>query len=133
MVDVSSFIRKWHGRRLPDDGCYLSKEFHSFQVSFFNAMRKIAKGLGAEVVNPLYGHYDMSGFIKRGDNYVYFNYSNGLSSKGRTYVSLKDNDNNGFMCPLLIRKAKDAKDYRGETNNYAAFERCEILIDRLLN
>lgn len=127
MVDVSSFIRKWHGRRLQDDGCYVSKEFHSFQVAFFNAMRKIAKGLGAEVVNPLYGHYDMSGFIKRGDKYVYFSYS----SLDRTYVQLKDNSS--WHCPLLIRTAKHERDFTGGTNNYAAFDRCEILIDRLLN
>ena len=133
MVDVSAFIKKWQGRTLEDDGCYVSKEFRSFQTAFGNAMKKIAQGIGAEVVNYSKGHYDVSGFIKRGDNYVYFSYDNGLSSKGRTYVSLKDNDNNGFMCPLLIRTAKHEKDFTGGTNNYAAFDRCEILIDRLLN
>jgi hypothetical protein len=127
MVDVSSFIRKWHGRRLQDDGCYVSKEFHSFQVSFFNAMKKIAKGIGAEVINPSYGHYDMSGFIKRGDKYVYFDYS----ALDRTYVQLKDNSS--WHQPLLIRTAKHEKDFTGGANNYASFERCEILIDRLLN
>ena len=131
MADIKAFIRKWNGRTLQDDGCVVSKEFHSFQVAFMNAMRKIASSLGGELVNHSYGHYDMSGFIKRGDNYVYFSYS----SLDRTYVQLKNTNLslNGWYAPLLIRKAKDAKDYRGETNNYAAFDRCEILIDRLLN
>ena len=94
-------------------------------------MRKIAKGLGAEVVNPLYGHYDMSGFIKRGDKYVYFSYSN----LDRTKVLLKDTSlySNGGYAPLLIRTAKHERDFTGGANNYAAFDRCEILIDRLLN
>ena len=56
MTDVKAFIRKWNGRTLEDDGFCVSKEFHSFQVAFFNAMRKIAKSLGGEVVNPSYGH-----------------------------------------------------------------------------
>ena len=52
MTDVKAFIRKWNGRTLEDDGFRVSKEFHSFQVAFFNAMRKIAKSLGGEVVKP---------------------------------------------------------------------------------
>ena len=131
MVDVKSFIRKWNGRTLEDDGCYVSKEFHSFQVAFFNAMRKIARGIGAEVINPSYGHYDMSGFIKRGDKYVYFSYSH---CGNRTQVLLKESGlYNGCSCPLLIRTAANEKDFRGGCNHYAAFEVCEEMIDKLLN
>ena len=119
MVDVKNFIKKWHGRTLEDWGSVVSPEYHSFQVSFFNAMRKIAKGIGAEVVKPSYGHYDMSGFIKRGDKYVYFNYSHC--------------GNDSASCPLLIRTAANEKDYRGGSNNYAAFEVCENMIEKLLN
>ena len=129
MVDVKSFIKKWHGRTLEDWGSVVSPEYHSFQVSFFNAMRKIAKGIGAEVINPSYGHYDMSGFIKRGDKYVYFNYSH---CGNRTQVLLKG-AYYGVSCPLLIRTAANEKDYRGGSNNYVAFEVCENMIEKLLN
>ena len=131
MADVKAFIRKWNGRTLEDDGSYVSKEFHSFQVAFFNAMRKIAKSLEGEVVNPSYGHYDMSGFIKRGDKYVYFNYSNGCGRGGRTHVVLKDNGN--WFQPMYCRTAKHERDYRGGYNNNCYFEDCESVIERLLN
>lgn len=130
MADVKAFIRKWNGRTLEDDGCYLSKEFHSFQVAFFNAMRKIAKSLDGEVVNPLYGHYDMSGFVKRGDKYVYFSYSNGCGRGGRNHVVLKDNGD--WLSPMFCRTAKNEKDYLGGSNNNCNFENCEEVIERLL-
>ena len=130
MVDVKAFIKKWNGRTLEDDGCYVSKEFHSFQVAFFNAMRKIAKSLGGEVVNPLYGHYDMSGFIKRGEHYVYFSYSH---CGNRTNVQLKQGNLYGCMCPMFFRTAANEKDYRGGSNNFHAFENCDELIEKLLN
>ena len=130
MVDVKAFIRKWNGRTLEDDGCYLSKEFHSFQVAFFNAMRKIAKSLGGEVVNSSYGHYDMSGFIKCGDKYIYFSYSNGCGRGGRNHVVLKNNGD--WLPPMFCRTAKNEKDYSGGTNNNCYFEDCEEVIERLL-
>ena len=130
MADVKAFIRKWNGRTLEDDGCYVSKEFHSFQVAFFNAIRKIAKSLGGEVVNPSYGHYDMSGFIKRGDKYIYFSYSNGCGRGGRTHVVLKDDCY--WLQPMFCRTAKNERDYTGGYNNNCNFEDCEEVIERLL-
>lgn len=131
MADIKSFIRKWNGKTLQDDGCVVSKEFHSFQVAFFNAMRKIADSIGAEVVKPSYGHYDMSGFVKRGDRYVYFSYSN---CGNRTHVVLKgDMAQYGALCPMFVRTAANDRDYRGGYNNWTTMETCEELIDRLLN
>ena len=131
MTDLKPFIRKWNERTLQDDGSRVSKEFHSFQVSFFNIMRKIARNLGGELVNNSYGHYDMSGFIKRGDRYVYFSYSNGIGKGGRNHVVLKNNYN--WIAPMLCRTAANEKDYRGGTNNDCYFENCEELIEKLLN
>ena len=130
MADVKTFIRKWNGRTLEDDGFRVSKEFHSFQVAFFNAMRKIAASLGGEVVNPNYGHYDMSGFIKRGDRYVYFNYDNGCGRGGRSHVALRNDGN--WLQPMYCRTAKNERDYRGGYNNNCYFEDCEEVIERLL-
>ena len=124
MADVKAFIKKWHGRTLEDDGCRVSKEFHSFQVSFFNAMKKIAESMGAELVNRLYGHYDMSGFIKRGEHYVYFSYSASLSGP-RSSCILKDNYNSRGCCaPMLFRTAESDHDFRGGSNNFESFENC---------
>ena len=132
MADVKAFISKWHGRTLQDDGSVVSKEFKSFQTAFGNAMKKIAASLNAELVNYSKGHYDMSGFIKRGDKYVYFDYSSSFCG-GRTQVLLKNNRYGEFYSPLLIRTAKNEKDYTGGYNNFESFESCETLIDKLLN
>ena len=133
MADLKAFIKKWHGRVLQDDGCYVSKEFKSFQTAFGNAMKKIAESLNAEVVDYSKGHYDMSGFIKRGEHYVYFSYSASLSGP-RSSCILKDDDNfRGCCAPMLFRTAAHAKDYTGGINNFRSFEGCEELIDKLLN
>lgn len=133
MTNISSFIKRWHGRTLEDCGIYVSKEFHSFQVSFFNQLRKIAKNNDAELVKPNYGHYDMSCFIKKGDKYVYLSYNNCLNF-GRNVVCLKgNNNNNGCLPPMLIRTAHNENDYRGGENNFCHFENCEELINKLLN
>lgn len=134
-TNLTSFIKKWNGKCLQDDGCYVSKEFHSFQVSFFNAMRKIAKTLNAELVKPSYGHYDMSGFIKKDNKFVYFNY--GVIGY-RTKVILKPQGtysiyNGGGLPPMYVRTAKSDTDYRGGANNNCHFIECEEIIERLLN
>jgi hypothetical protein len=129
MTNINSFIKKWHGRVLEDAGCFVSKEFHSFQVSFFNALRKIARENGWEVINPSYGHYDMSCFIKHGDKYVYVNYSNSLNG-GRNVVCLKGRVT-GCCAPMLVRTAKCDTDYTGGYNNFCQFEGVEEVIARL--
>jgi hypothetical protein len=137
MTDNKAFIKKWHGKTLQDDGITVSKEYHSFQVAFINAMRKIARNNGADIVNISYGHYDMSGFFKKGDKYVFFNYDNSCNARGRTYCCLKANDtccsNYGASQPLLIRTAKHEKDYTGGTNCFVPFEECEKLILEMLD
>ena len=131
MTDISKFIKKWHNRVLEDCGSYVSKEFHSFQLAFINQLRKIAKNNGAEVVNPCYGHYDISCFIKKNGKFVYLHYDNTLNS-GRNVVCLM-----GFVsgchAPMLIRTVKGEKDYSGGENNFCQFENCEELINNLLN
>ena len=132
MTNLNSFISKWHNRVLEDWGCSVSKEFHSFQVAFINQIRKIAVNNGAEVVKTSYGHYDMSCFIKKGENYLYLNYSNGLDRLGRTHVILKGY-NIGLLPPVLVRTAKDTNDYHGGTNHFCQFNECEELIVKLFN
>jgi len=129
-TDVSSFIKKWNGRVLEDCGSYVSKGFHSFQVAFINQMRKIAKNNGAEVVNPSYGHYDMSCFIKKDGRYVYVQYDNSLNT-GRNVACLRG-PVQGCCAPMLIRTAKHERDYTGGYNNFCQFDKCEEVILKLL-
>ena len=131
-ANILPFVRKWNGRTLEDAGCYVSKDYKSFQTAFINAMKKIAADLNGEVVNPSKGHYDVSGFIKIGDKFIYFNYDTSLCPGGRTHIILK-NTSGLWMQPLLIRTAKHERDYSGGHNNYAPFVECQELIERLLN
>ena len=129
MADVQAFIKKWNGRTLEDAGCYVSKEYQSFQTAFINAMKKIAADMGGTVVNAGKGHYDLHGFIQVGNKYVYFSYDNSLDAHGRTHIALTGSN---YWEPLLLRTAKDAKDYRGGENNYSCFAECQSLIKKLL-
>ena len=128
--EVKNFIQKWNNRMLQDDGAYVSVQFKSFQRSFFTVMKKIAKSLQAELVYKSYGHYDMSGFIKRGDNCVYFSYSNSCCLGGRTYVTLTHCP---VHPPMYFRTAANEKDFRGGANHHCFFEDAEKTLSSLLN
>ena len=123
---ISAFIKKWNNKPLQDDGCYVSKEYNTFQNAFKREIAKIAENMGATLVNFSKRHYDVSGFIERNGKYVYFSYSSSLCGD-RATPKLKEN--NAMFC----RTAENVKDYRGGYNNFTSFEECESVIDRLLN
>lgn len=127
MIDLKPFIKKWDKKELEDWGTTVSKEFGSFQTAFKNIMKKIAESCNAELVKYSKGHYDMSGFIKRDDKYVYFNYSN---YQDRATVNLTKK---GFGCAMYFRTAASDTDYHGGSNNNVPFSECEETIERLLN
>ena len=128
MKEIESFINKYHGKNLEDWGPVMSEQFKKFQTSFFNTMRKIAKSMDAELVNPIRGHYYISGFIKKVDKYVYFNYSNFTN---RAVANLKGDI--GWNSPMLVRLADSDHDYTGHENHHTTFEKCDSIIFKLLN
>ena len=123
---TSTFIKKWNNKYLQDDGCYVSKEYDTFQNAFKCEMNKIAENIGATLVSFSKGHYDVYGFIERNGKYVYFNYDSSLCGN-RATPKLKER--NAMFC----RTAENVKDYVGGDNNFTSFEDCESVIDRLLN
>ena len=56
-------------------------------------------------------HYDMSGFFKKDDKYVYWSFS---AERYGTPTSLKKSGVNGF----LYRTAESDKDFRGGNNHF---------------
>ena len=122
---MTSFIKKWNGKHLADDGCYVSREFNAFQNAFKREIEKIAQNIGATLVRYSKGHYDMCGFIERGGKYVFFDYSSALCGE-RSRPALTDS--NAMYC----RRAKNDKDYRGEYNRFTSFADCKETIDMLL-
>ena len=111
---------------MQDAGCYVSKEYNTFQNAFKREMNKIAENIGATLVSFSKGHYYVSGFIERNGKYVYFNYDSSLCGD-RATPKLKDSD------AMYCRTAKNEKDYCGGDNNSTSFENCESVIDKLLN
>lgn len=123
---TSTFIKKWNGKHLQDDGSRVSKEYNTFQNAFKREMTQIAQNIGATLVRFSKGHYDVSGFIERNGKYVYFDYDTSLCG-GRATPLLREGR------AMFCRTAANEKDYRGGNNNFTSFEDCESVIDRLLN
>ena len=102
------FIKTYNNKVLPDAGCYVSPEYKKFQNAFHLEVKKAAESIGAEVVKKTNGHYFVSGFVKKGEKYVYYSYA------PRTKVEL---DRTG----ILIRTAEHVRDFTGGANNYVNF------------
>lgn len=126
---AQDFIKKWDGLLLDDWGCVVSPEYNKFQNAMVRELKRIAKSIGAEIVEYYKGHYDLHAFFKRGDHYVYFSYSTGIMHP-RSMVVLSSRS---YCGPVLIRTAADDNDYRGGSNNYCAFSELGQRVDYLLN
>jgi hypothetical protein len=65
-------------------------------------------------------HFDASGFVQRGEKFVYFSVSDIRFWQDQWYKH------------ILIRTAKSERDYTGGSNNYTTLERFERDVDFLL-
>ncbi len=101
-------------------GCYTGEDYKTFERKYLNYIRSVCKKCGWELIDTTKGHYWCAGFIKNQANkYVYF-----MTSDVR-------GKNNEWFYHLLIRRAKDNKDYRGEQNHYVALQTLEVGVDCL--
>ena len=73
-----------------------------------------------ELVGFSTGHYDLSCFLKRGINFVYFSIPDVRFFK------------NEWVDNILIRTAKSEKDYTGGRNNYTDLENFRNAVNNLL-
>lgn len=99
-------MKKWRNYKF-ESSCYITKEFLSFSRAF---KKYITKGLDvdSELIGWSIGHFYVSGFIKKENNYVYF------STFDVRYFDWYDK--------ILVRTAKHEKDYIGGQNNYTNME-----------
>jgi len=79
-------------------------DFKVFARLFVSNLNKQLKGAALRICNYSAGHYILSGFVTNGEKFVYFSISD-----VRHFPSGWHND-------ILIRTAKDDKDYTGGTN-----------------
>jgi hypothetical protein len=99
-------MKKWKNYRF-ESSCYKTEEFKAFARDL---KKYINKNLppSSKLVNWSVGHFYVSGFIQKGEQYVYF------SVGDVRYCNWYDN--------VLIRTAAHDKDYTGGQNNYTSIE-----------
>lgn len=103
-----------------DNGCYTSEDFKKFSREFKSMINEEIKKVGGTDYQQSKGtHYYISGFFKVGEQPY--------------YISLSDvRYENPNRIDLLIRTAKDYKDYTGGTNHFIDFmEEDNIFVGRL--
>lgn len=125
---METIIKKYQNKTVEDWGSMMSYEARKFALDFQRRLKHNAKNRNMEVVNFNINHYDFSGFLKRGDKYVYFSYD---IPRHEEPINLYSRScRSGF----LIRTAKHPKDYKGGYNNFCNliqfFDSVEYLLDR---
>lgn len=109
---MKTFLKKWNGRSIEDDGCVMSKEAKSFVTAFRNMLKR---ELGDDYTVDIHaGHYDLSGFIEHDSMYEYVSYSI------PRYGYAVNADDHSAMLGCLFRCAKGPKDYTGGHNNFCS-------------
>jgi hypothetical protein len=106
-------FKKWNNKTIEDWGCYMSKEGKSFARAFKNMLTRELSASGVEVTDFHIGHYDLSGFLRKDELYVYFSYS--IPRHGE-----RIDFNTGGCRGVLYRTASGPKDYHGGMNNFCS-------------
>lgn len=90
-------------------GCYTGEDYKSFQRKYINYLRSLCKENGWELLNPCKGHYEFAVFIRnQAGNHLYISISDVRFWKNEWYNR------------ILIRTAKNEKDYHGAGNHHTS-------------
>ena len=88
-------------------GCYTGKDYLTFQRKYINYLHSLCKERHWSLVNVGKNHYCFTAFIKTNDDlYVYISIPDVRFWKNEWYNH------------ILIREAKNEKDYHGGRNHY---------------
>ena len=98
----------------------VTEDFKAFAKLFFKEIKnKLPEG--AKLIAQHTCHYFLSGFITKNGKYVYFSISD---------VRLWRNE---WWTNILIRRAKNEKDYTGEKNYYTTLDEFTESVEKLLS
>lgn len=111
-------IEKWIGYEF-ESSSELTKEFSLFARDIKKHIKEVLPH-GSELVNWNRGHFEVCGFIKRGDKFVYFSISDVRYWQDNWNVN------------ILVRTAKHEKDYTGGSNGYSTLAGFTGAVERLL-
>lgn len=101
-------------------GSTTGEDFKRFARLFRAEIKRSLPGC-AELVNVNAGHYYLSGFVKRGDKFVYWSISDVRFFPGAWHKS------------MLVRTARHDRDYTGGINCATSLEDFRESVERLLN
>ena len=114
---LSAYIEKF--KKVPfESSCYETPQFKAFFNGFKKSLKADLEGSGIELANISKGHFTISGFLKRGEKFVYF--------------SVRDVRDYDWHRQVLYRTAKSNKDYTGGQNRYCSFGGLVKSCERLL-
>jgi len=99
-------------------GCYTGEDYKTFERKYINYLKAICKQYNWIFVRALKNHYEFSAFIMdENGKYAYMRISDVRFFKNEWYYH------------ILIRGAKDDKDYHGGPNRYTDLERLPMALD----
>ena len=103
-----------------ESSCYKTKQFNSFARTYKNSVKKQISPK-FEIVSTTNGHFFISYFVKNTEN-------NNIA-----YISISDVRYfpNGWYNNILVRTAKDLKDFSGGCNTYCNFDNLLSQLDNL--
>ena len=106
---MDKFLKEYKGHTFDDWGSECSTDFKSFARKFKNYL---TRG-GVNVVSHNCNHYDLSGFAEQNGVYIYYSWS--WKRFGPVDVNAS-----GCFDGVLVRFAKNTKDFHGERNQFCA-------------
>lgn len=124
-MTIKSFVKKWNGQSVQDDGGVVSQQFRMFARDFRSTVKTVAEELGAELVSFSAGHYDVSRFVEKSGKYAYFSFS---VPRGERPMDLCEG---GFVGNVLVRTAAGPRDFTGGWNNFCPMAEIAELMERL--
>ena len=114
-------LKKYIGYEF-SSGAYTGNDYKQFQNKYINYLRSLCKKEGWELVNIGRNHYCFSAFIKNNEKFVYFSINDVRYFPSDWYEH------------ILIRTAKNEKDYYGGLNSFINIEhivlRTKVLFER---
>lgn len=111
---MDKFLKEYENYKFEYLITVCSDDFKSFTRKFKGFLKRNLPG-DCELIGFKPNHYDFSGFVKHGNEYIYVRYSwNRLHP-----LSITRDDTLGGV---LVRFAKNEKDYKGENNRFTCFK-----------
>ena len=101
-------------------GSTAGKDYRSFQTKYKNMLKEIIGQIGGELIKFNKNHYCFSAFVKRGSRYAY------LSVSDVRFFP------NAWKRNILVRTAKNEKDFSGGSNNYTSLEQLGGKLNKIL-